>query len=77
MAKDIRWESVIEDAMRQEMARIAAEEIAAALLRTEKRTRERLPEIVMRCVGYFDIARDERRIIITVKPDHLNTTAGE
>lgn len=57
----------IEDAIRIEIERIGAEEIAKAQAEIERRIKLKMAEIVLGVHKYYDMSRREGHLVITVK----------
>ena len=61
------WQRVIEQAMRNHLETIIAEEAALAQQAVERRIREATASIVMSCMSNFDVAANQQEIVIRVR----------
>lgn len=61
------WQRVIEQAMRNHLETIIAEEAAFAKQDVERRIREATASIVMECMSNFDVVANQQEIVIRVR----------
>jgi aspartate aminotransferase-like enzyme len=64
-----RFAVAVQLALRDELRKIAEEEIEAAQERVKERIRAKLGELALRCFGAYNIAFNRDELVITVRTD--------